>query len=119
MKARCLNPNNHAYAGYGGRGISVCSEWLGEGGFIRFLADMGEMPTGRSLDRIDNGRGYSPGNCRWATPVEQQRNTRATKLTQADVDWIRSSPGLSRQAMADHLGISRRYVGRVLDGSRR
>jgi hypothetical protein len=82
MNVRCRNPNFIKWRYYGGRGITVCEEWRGRGGFKRFLAHMGRRPLGTSLDRIDNDKGYFPGNCRWATQTEQNRNSRkALKIT--------------------------------------
>lgn len=77
IKKRCLNPNNKAYKHYGGRGITICERWLK---FENFLADMGERPDGLTIERIDNDKGYSPENCRWATYKEQNRNSRRTRM---------------------------------------
>lgn len=81
MKQRCFNPNNGEYLNYGGRGIKVSERWLGENGFQNFLEDMGPKPSpDHSIDRYPNKDGnYEPGNCRWATDLEQGRNTNQAK----------------------------------------
>jgi len=73
MITRCTNPNFKDWKYYGGRGITVCEEWRNS--FAAFLRDMGPKPKGTSVDRFPNNTGnYEPGNCRWATPFEQQHN---------------------------------------------
>lgn len=74
MRNRCYNRKSTDYPDYGGRGISVCDRWRES--FENFFADMGQPPPWTSIDRIDNARGYEPGNCRWATATEQGRNKR-------------------------------------------
>jgi len=76
MVARCTNPNHQKWEFYGGRGITVCPEWMD---FSKFLEDMGEKPdTGRrmSIERTDNSKGYYKGNCIWANQSIQMLNTR-------------------------------------------
>lgn len=76
MKDRCNNPNCGSYVDYGGRGIKVCQRW--DDSFENFLADVGFRPSkNHSLDRYpDNNGDYEPGNVRWATVPQQQRNRR-------------------------------------------
>lgn len=78
MKNRCYNKNDYRYPRYGGRGIYVCERWLNS--FTNFYEDMGDKPDQNlSLDRIDNDKGYSPENCRWATKIEQATNRQIVK----------------------------------------
>ena len=77
MRQRCYNPNNVSYHNYGGRGVEVCEEW---NDYKTFLLDMGVRPENMTLDRIDVQQGYYKDNCRWATPKQQLRNTRANRM---------------------------------------
>jgi hypothetical protein len=77
MKDRCTNPRANRWHLYGGRGITICERWISS--FKNFLEDMGERPDGTTLDRIDPDGNYEPGNVRWATSEEQNRNQRRNK----------------------------------------
>jgi len=94
MRDRCLCPTNKDYPRYGGAGVTVDARW---DDFAVFLADMGERPPGTTLDRLDGTLGYTPLNCRWATPAQQSANRRhLVWLTHNGVtlclrDWARTT----------------------------
>lgn len=71
MMSRCYDETSLSYPRYGGAGVIVCSRWHS---YASFKDDMSPRPVGTQLDRRDNSLGYEPGNCRWVTPTEQQRN---------------------------------------------
>lgn len=99
MKGRCLNPKIEEWKHYGGRGITICERWLA--GFRYFLKDMGPKPTKKhTLERIDNSKGYSPDNCKWATRKEQAQNTRRNRLLTFNGDTK------CMQEWADELGLN-------------
>jgi hypothetical protein len=93
-KKRCFRPNNPKYADYGGRGITMCPEW--KDSFPAFLRDMGPVPDGYSLHRVDNDGNYEQGNCCWASRKEQDRHKRNNKylehggVRQTQADWAKS-----------------------------
>jgi hypothetical protein len=95
MKTRVTNPNYAQKDYYSVRGITLCDRWQS---YQNFKEDMGKTyRDGLSIDRIDNDRGYSPSNCRWATPKEQANNTRRNRkitidgITRNLSQWIDNS----------------------------
>jgi hypothetical protein len=106
MVRRCYDANSASYDRYGANGIGVCDRWRES--FENFLADMGERPDGATIDRIDNARGYEPGNCRWATTAEQARNRTDNHTltfngrTMVMTDWA-AEIGISVFTLSDRL----------------
>jgi hypothetical protein len=86
MKGRCLRPSHPDFRHYGGRGIMICQRW--QDSFENFLSDMGERPATHSLERLDNERGYEPGNCAWIPKKRQPLNTRSNIRVLLDGDDI-------------------------------
>lgn len=101
MKDRCFREKCRAYHNYGGRGITICDEWLGENGFLNFYnwaMDSGYRDD-LTIDRIDVNGNYCPENCRWATRKEQGNNTRKNHFVTHDGKTMTISQ------WADHLGV--------------
>lgn len=97
MIARCHDPDHTNYKNYGGRGIRVCPEWHD---FARFYEDVGRFkPRGLSLDRIDNDRGYEPGNVRWATQQQQTWNTRRNVFVRVGAEVLVLSEAARRAGL--------------------
>ena len=103
MRYRCRSPGARNFKNYGGRGISVCARW--DESFPDFFADMGPRPSPKhSLDRIDNSKGYEPGNVVWATRRQQNFNKRNNVKVEVDgavigMDEWASRSGLSYETM--------------------
>lgn len=95
MKDRCNNINTHAYVNYGGRGITVCDEWLSFEPFYEWAMNNGYTQD-LSIDRINNNGNYEPSNCRWATVLEQATNKRTNRIisfngvSRTMSEWARS-----------------------------
>lgn len=85
MVQRCTNPKIKCWEYYGGRGITIDPKWMQ---FANFYRDMGSTwKPGLEIDRIDNNKGYGPGNCKWSTRREQQKNMRNNYIL--DTPWGR------------------------------
>lgn len=115
MTQRCSNANRPDFSRYGGAGITVCDRW--KASYSAFIADMGARPSKRhSIDRIDNGKGYEPGNCRWASVHQQNQNRRSTKLKDnllPDIDRLHQN-GQSQRQIAAIYKVSQTAIGRAL-----
>ena len=106
MIQRCGNPKNKDYGLYGGRGIFVCDQWRNS--FESFASDMGPRPKGGMIERRNNEGPYSPGNCYWASAIQQGRNRRDNcRLTingeiLCIADWSERT-GLSQQTIRSRM----------------
>lgn len=109
-KQRCTNPRHPSFTHYGGRGISMCSRWAKS--FENFLSDMGDRPPNTSLDRWPDPNGdYEPGNCRWATRVQQNSNTSRNRLIQFNGELLTMSE------VARRLSLNPSTVAHRIDNS--
>lgn len=105
MRTRCLNPNSDQYPDYGARGITICDRW---DSFEAFFEDMGERPSGTTIDRIENDKGYEKSNCQWATMRTQENNKRNNVFvdfngkTMTIAEWSRAT-GIGYQTITKRL----------------
>lgn len=90
MKTRCENENSPNYEGYGAKGVTLCTEWSESYEVFKEWAVCNGYTAELTIDRIDNGKGYRPDNCRWATHVEQSRNR--------DYAWHVTIDGITKHA---------------------
>jgi len=103
IKKRCFDSSASGFDRYGACGIVMCTEWANS--FEAFYAHVGDRPTGASIDRIDNARGYEPGNVRWASARQQAENRRTTRPVVVHGHAFRSMAAAGR-----HLGVTTQTV---------
>lgn len=106
MKNRCLRKSNYEYLQYGGRGITVCDEWLGDKGFENFCnwALSNGYRDGLTIDRINNNKGYSPSNCRWVDKFVQANNKSNNRFVKIDGE-IGTVANMSRKYNVDYWNL--------------
>lgn len=107
MINRCHNTNTKSYRNYGARGVKVCNRWRSS--YRQFVSDIGPRPTpSMTIDRINNDGDYEPGNVRWATRLEQARNSTSVRWLTHDgrkqtiADWTRER-GFGKGTISDRL----------------
>jgi len=115
MKQRCLNPKAINYKHYGGRGIQICTRWLGKSGFKNFKEDMGNPPKGKSLDRRNNDKGYSKKNCRWASKRTQANNTRANRIVEFEGKKITLAQACRKSGVNYNTASTRLFYGKSIE----
>lgn len=125
MKTRCLNENRKQYKDWGGRGISIYPDWLGDYEIFKswIIENIGHKPSEKhQLDRINNDGNYEPGNLRWGTRSEQNYNRRFGKLSiesVKEIKWLLSLNKYTHQIIADDYNVSRQTVSDINSGRRR
>jgi len=117
MKSRCLNKNNKNYSRYGGRGISVCNEWLKFEPFMKW-AIANNYDESLEIERRNNNKNYEPSNCKWATRKEQNNNTSRSiknRFTKDELEDIKKC-SLTYEEMKTKFKVSKYIIKRIKDG---
>ncbi len=118
MITRCENNKSKDYSRYGGAGITVHAEWRASFEAFRAWATTTGYADGLYIDRKDGRSGYEPNNCRWLTPTDSARHTKAVKLSLRAASDIREivSSGASHGEVASMFGVSRSSVSQICEG---
>lgn len=118
MKNRCCWSGSSSYHRYGGRGISICDEWLNDFQAFHDWAMSSGYREGLQIDRIDNDGGYCPENCRWVTVAENSRNRSTSKLNAEKVKKIRAmiNSGFPREDIANRFNVSKYTIRDIAQG---
>lgn len=121
MKQRILNPNNKGYKNYGGRGITICPEWVND--YMKFgdWALSNGYKEGLQINRINNDGNYEPNNCNFVTRTENMRNTRKVKLTLKIVNEIKAlwnTENYTQQEIAKKYDITQSAISFVINNKR-
>lgn len=111
MKSRCYNPKDKRYNDYGGRGITICKEWLSDGSKFYTWALENGYKDGLQIDRIDNDKGYSPDNCRFVSQLLNSRNRRDTIFV--ELDGVK----MAATEASERLGFNPRYLAGIKFGT--
>jgi len=117
MKSRCLRKTDKRYSRYGGRGISICNEWLNNPeAFIEWANGSG-YKKGLSIDRKNNDGNYSPDNCRFIIISKNNRNSSNTHLTESDIAKIKllHSNGMMQIDIAPMFEITQQTVSKIVN----
>ncbi|MFW1982629.1 hypothetical protein ACG94M_04770 [Acinetobacter guillouiae] len=117
MIRRCYDPKVRSYKDYGGRGITICEEWMDSKGFLTWVDSYGDIENGYELDRINNDGNYEPSNCRFIARSENCQNRRSTKLNWKKVREIRDKfrAKLSISAIATEYCVSASTISSIIN----